>query len=439
MPFNHRTTLNRMRNRWRKGSVAACLSWPLDESILSAPTTNASGQTVSYETKDSQWKHKTRTGQSATTRFVAENRNLEYKAGYFFQTGYCKLSNGYTYKEIFGDLASAHNFVYDLPPDPSSLIDATALQQAIQGAWRDARAKQGAFKGSTFVAELRDTIRGLRNPALGIRRAIDEYSIAGLKAARLASRGRALPRNAAEFRRLSLDRQRALSRALGDTWLEHQFGMIPLANDIADAYISGLRLSRRQPRVRFHGFGRSTYSPDEQEAVRTEDVVEMHWKISSRLEYDVYIYGAVKLDVECPGSSKIEEFGFTTKDFAPAVWEAIPYSFLVDYFSNIGDIVNALSFPSTDIAWCARTYRNKSIRDATRTSWNWSGVHETSSFKWLDPTVRPSTAYWSRERVDRIEYTTLPLPEFRLEIPGSKNWKKWLNIAALASRKTLVT
>lgn len=439
MAFTQKVTLNRMRNRWRVGSVSACLTWPLDESTVTAPQLSASGQSVTYETRLSDWRKRVRMGVSATTRFTAENRNVTYTPGYFFQTGFCKLSGGHTYKEIFGDLANAHTTVYDIPPAPSSLIDQTALQQAIQGAYNDARQKQGAFKGSTFIAELRDTIRGLRNPALGIRRGIDDYTSAASRNVRRALGGRSLPRSARELDQLGHRRASAARRALSDTWLEHQFGMIPLANDVADAYISGLRLSRRTPLVRFHGFGRAEYNSSETLAPRVEDVVQFNWYVVQLLQYDVYITGAVKLDVECPGSSKIEEFGFTFKDFVPAIWEAIPYSFLVDYFSNIGDVVNALSFPSTDIAWCQRTYRNKSIRDSTRANWAWSGVHETSTFKWEEPTVTPSTAYWSRELVDRIEYSGLPRLEFRYEIPGSKNWRKWLNIAALASNKTLIT
>jgi hypothetical protein len=439
MAFNHKVTLNRMRNRWREGSVAACLSWPLDESTLTAPQLSASGQSVTYETRLSDWKKRVWQGVSATTRFTAENRKIEYTPGYFFQEGLCKSSKGRTFKEIFGDLASAHSTVYDIPPLPSSLIDQTALQQAIQSAYNDARQKQGAFKGSTFMAELRDTIRGLRNPARGIRQGLDDYSRAALRNVRKTLRSRSLPRTARELELLGSKRSAAVRRALSDTWLEAQYGMIPLANDIADAYISGIRLSRRAPIVRFHGFGRSQYPVSEILATRTEDAIQFNWLVIQSLQYDVYITGAVKLDVETPGSSKIEEFGFTVKDFVPAIWEAIPYSFLVDYFSNVGDVVNALSFPRTDVAWCQRTYRNQSIRDSTRASWNWQTVQETATFRWEEPSVTPSTAKWSRELVDRLDYGGLPRLEFRYEIPGSKDWKKWLNIAALAQNKTLIT
>jgi hypothetical protein len=440
MAFNHQQAMNRMRNRWRTGSVAACLSWPLDESTLTAPLFSASGQNVTYETRLSDWKKRIRLGVSATTRFTAENRKLEYTPGYFYQDGYCKLSMGRTHKEIFGDLASAHSTVYDIPPLPSSLIDQTALQQAIQSAYNDARQKQGSFKGSTFVAELRDTIRGLRNPALGIRRGLDDYTRSATRNVRRSLGGRSLPRTARELDQLGHRRASAARRALSDTWLEHQFGMIPLANDIADAYISGIRLSRRTPLVRFHGFGRAEYPVSETLATRVEDAVTLKWIVIRKLCYDVYITGAVRLDVDCPGSSKIEEFGFTCKDFVPAIWEAIPYSFLVDYFTNIGEVVNALSFPATDIAWCQRTYRNQSIRDSTRASWEWLSVHDTPTFRWEEPTVQQSTAYWSRELVDRLDYQgSLPKLEFRYEIPGSKNWRKWLNIAALANNKTLIT
>lgn len=437
MAYTSRETLWNIQHVYRTGSVSACRSWQENTTTFNTATTSAFGDDVLLSYDNPWWKFRTARGISATTRFVADQRRFTYEPGELTIRFKCKLSNNYGYHDEEGNLSHTIGTIIDLPPAPSQTIGQYALAQAIQGAWRDARQKQGAFKGSTFMAELRDTIRGIRNPARGIRRGIDDYHKAATRNARRAVSGRSLPRSRDEYRRMGGPSRRSLDRALSDTWLEHAFGWVPLANDIGDAVVAGIRLSRRQPRVRFHGYGEEISDP-QISRVQITTFPGARWN----LVYDVClshvqsvrIYGAVRLELASLGASKAEEFGFTQKDFAPAIWEAIPYSFFVDYFSNVGDVVNALSFPSTDIAWCARTFVNSSIRDSTRARFNrTSNALETTTESWEILRQKPSSMYWDRRYVDRIDYNSLPLPQLRFEIPGSKDWKKWLNIGALAN------
>jgi hypothetical protein len=433
--FTSKEVLWNREHRYRTGSVSPCFTWPSNTTTFGSVTTSAFGEDVLYQEFLSNWKTRVSRGITATTRFVADQRIFTYTPGFFSFRIKCKATDNYAYHDEEGNLSQGISTIIDLPAAPSSTISQSALAQAIQGAWRDARQKQGAFKGSTFMAELRDTIRGIRNPARGIRRGIDDYSKAASRNARRAVSGRSLPRNRDEFRRMGGPSQRALSRALSDTWLEHAFGWAPLFSDVGDAVIAGIRLSRRQPRVRFHGFGEEILNPD---VVQTKisfgsSVWTLDYDTCLEQNHSVRVYGAVRLELASLGASKAEEFGFTQKDFAPAIWEAIPYSFFVDYFSNVGDVVNALSFPKTDIAWCARTFVNASIRDSTRARFNRTGTAlETLTVKRELLRQEPSYMHWSRRLVDRIEYNDLPLPQLRFEIPGSKDWKKWLNIGALA-------
>jgi hypothetical protein len=48
-------------------------------------------------------------------------------------------------------------------------------------------------------------------------------------------------------------------------------------------------------------------------------------------------------------------FGFTPKDFIPAAWELLPWSFLADYFTNIGDILSSVTVSTTGLAYVNRT------------------------------------------------------------------------------------
>lgn len=439
MPINQRQQLTRIRTRWRTGNVSPCMTWPSNETEVATAVSDPFGQDVTHEEKLKDWKKRIRLGVNATTRFVADNREMHYSDGEFLSSTLCKSTNQLAYHQEIGSLGVGVWWFKDVPIAPSIVIDQSALTQAIQRAHSDARAKQGALKGATVLAELRDAIRGIRNPAGAFRRGIDDYAAAARRNCRKANGGRSLPRNQREMNSLSESRRGAIGRALSGTYLEHAFGWTPLLNDIGDAVIAGIRLSRRTPRARFRGYGVNDVSPNMTVETVTSNGYDIRWHVSTYERHSVVIYGAVKLTTHALPLERAEEFGVLPKDFLPAVWEAIPYSFLVDYFTNVGEIVNALSFPRGDIAWVARTFRNSRIRDCTRaTIRNSGGVTETTFIKRELLRRVPSTCYWSRSMVDRISYdASLPLPSFQIEIPGSKNWRKWLNMGALGLARVL--
>jgi hypothetical protein len=437
MPFNQKETIRRIRMRWREGSVSPCFTWPSNEVLVSQFVTSSFGADRLTDQKLPDWKKRIRLGVNATTRLVAEIREFEHKDGEIFSRTLCKSTGNWAYFQVFGDWSlGAHINV--IPDGPATQVSQSALAQAIGRAHSDARAKQGALKGSTALAELRDTIRGIRNPALAFRRGIDDYATAARRNARKANGGRSVPRTPEEFRRLSDSRRGAIGRAIGGTWLEHAFGWVPLANDIGDAVIAGIRLSRRVPRARFRGYGEEDVDPNVVVRETSDNGWITRWQESSYQRKSVLVYGAVRLKMGELPYQWAEEFGFEPKDFVPAIWEGIPYSFLVDYFTNVGEIVNALSFPQSDVAWVARTYVNNCIRDGTRARVVRNSPLENTFVKHELLGFVPPTAYWSRRYVDRISYyASLPLPSFQLEIPGSKNWRKWLNMGALALNRLL--
>jgi hypothetical protein len=163
-------------------------------------------------------------------------------------------------------------------------------------------------------------------------------------------------------------------------------------------------------------------------SVRTE--------IHTSTETAVRYYGAVRCRVDTFTSSLAEETGVRVRDFAPALWEWIPYSFLVDYFTNIGDLIEAAAFPKSDIAWCSRAYVNTNIRDGSRMTFSVNNAQP-----WPVDLARkrisffPSSIIIRRKYIRRTRNANLSLPSFQLEIPGMKNYKKYLNIGALVASK----
>jgi len=426
-----RRVLHRSLDYSVEGSIASCFLLP---SAAKATSAMDQGGTILTEQDLPNWRHRIIKGLSATTPFVANDVEIEASAGFCEAWRLCNAPaglpiEGWLIEKMSGYLNDGFADV-SLPPVPSTLTSAIADARARAQFVKRARSAQGSFRGATFLAELADTLRTIRNPARALRSSVDEYSSVARRRIKKAI-GRD-PRGV-RVRDLSKKQSRAAQRALSDSWLEAQFGWLPLTGDISNGLEAYNKFADRIPLDRIDAF--DSYDSDHTITFPTS-VVASNFTIRTEVHtferHEVHYYGAVKVRMNSFSSDLIEEAGFRVRDFVPALWEFIPYSFLVDYFTNIGDIVEAASFPRSDMAWIARTSRNFFIRDGTRM---------TVSPK--TPTAYPNTNHCKvvaffpsaitirRKWVSRAEFQGGLVPSLQLEIPGWRNFKKYLNIGAL--------
>lgn len=439
----HDVTFTSFLRQWRTGSVSACFSWPADQLDTITLVKSGIGDIVHFKGEMPSWRSRIARGLSATTGLDAESTTLSYTPGHIFLGKWCGGSvQRYGYYQLDGDLFGGHTSVWTRPSAAPTTLDNATRDEALTRALKDARQKQNHFRGGNFLAELTDTIRGLRNPVKGFRDLLDTYHRNARRRVRRACGRRTPPVTQHDFRRLERDSPnvaRAAQRALSDSWLEANFGWQPLLSDAVNAYHALRRLALRVPLERFYGASSRDDLPTYVSSSRNLQITPLHWTVRSHYRYEVKFYGAVKVQTDSPPHSQaIEEFGVRARDFLPAVWEAIPFSFLVDYFSNVGDVIEAVSFPRSDLAWIARTYRNHSIRSteqvAIKVPSSPAYPASNSNVVWA---FTPTRVEWTRKYVNRTAYSDSVVPTLRFEIPGSKNWRKWANIAALARLRTL--
>jgi hypothetical protein len=158
------------------------------------------------------------------------------------------------------------------------------------------------------------------------------------------------------------------------------------------------------------------------------------YKITQRgfVGYQCRYIGEVRCTIDNPFLMRAEVLGFSTNDWLPTIWELIPYSFLVDYFSNIGDVISAWSFPQGRYAWHCRTVRSIAYRDILAS--RLASTNPNPTLYVLDYESGPDLMVWAERTAVERSGDFLGLPSVTLEIPGSS--LKWLNIAALAHMRT---
>jgi hypothetical protein len=121
-------------------------------------------------------------------------------------------------------------------------------------------------------------------------------------------------------------------------------------------------------------------------------------------------------------------FGFSPEQFLPTAWELVPYSFLIDYFTNIGDIIAGWSSLLVPLKWANKTTRK--TNEVTRVAMSDKSL--TANFQ----SGTPAIVVGRNTYVVRAKYSGTTVPDFDLRVP-SLGSQRWLNIAALiASRKS---
>jgi hypothetical protein len=360
------------------------------------------------------WKSIIRSGQGATTALSGDFTRtstawlsaalaLKYLPIYFPPLGFAQGRSLGTYIPLQD---------YGIPAVPSH-IQSRVENRAISKFISNSDSIRSAALTGEDLGEISQTLRAITNPLGSLRQLTLGYFSKLTKAKRLA-RGSKI----------------GLRTALSDSYLEYRFGWRPLASDIAGAYEHLIGLTDRYDTQRCRGSAEEGYYflqlPD---AISVANPLVVRYLVNSTAKYAVTYLGGIRTGVDERGRmGSLQAFGLDLPHLIPTAWNLIPYSFVVDYFVNIGDIISAASWAYSNCVWLQRTVRY------TMTS-------KAGGFK-VDP-INPNVATGSTsclggnsviERTTFLRQRHAPstlVPTLQFNLPVSS--RPWKNIAALIS------
>lgn len=350
------------------------------------------------------WRQLIKDGKNATTWMEAERVLRTSRPGSVYRLWGGNPAQWY---KMYGNVDRE----VELPELDQALLG-LARSQALSRFINNCVEAQRSFAGSTFFGELRETLRMIKRPGKALRDGISRYS----RQAKKLSRKQGSPSQKQKW--------------LSGLWLEYFFGWVPLVNDIQELTDT---LTRYDVNPFVNVSGKSKQS---------REAVDEYWSTSAPywskrtrlIKYSAWsrYKGSVWATAPYLGSfKKVNDFGFDpVRDFLPTVWELIPYSFLFDYFTNLGEIIQAYSFWSGNIRWTCKTERMWSSATSTFSPYSINGETSHPSWTFLENQPEANSAF--RYRVVRDKPETL-IPEFSFELLSNQG--KWLNIAALLNER----
>lgn len=340
----------------------------------------------------------------------------------------------HAYADIFGKKASPFglNVTVDewcnqhyvgFPADATSISNslfASTDSRARERFLKKYRAARTAFQSGVFAGELLETVRMLTNPAKALRQGLNGY----YKTVKDRLRRRKNPRRAPD-----------LNKIVGDTWLEYVFGWRPAIRDIQDAASLICAQPERyrekivawevydwydEPIRHFRG-GDSIGYPYWYELHQQQNLVKVIYR------------GAADLVLGTPDFP--EQLGLSWSNLLPTVWELIPYSFLVDYFTSIGSVIEGFSTGNIYLAWGCRSQIG--TRHAVMaTEFDRSSLAAALGHKFFSGGVSGHgdsghSKYVRRDPIGTVSFGS-QISDYHWKLPEVGSLK-WLNIAALAT------
>jgi hypothetical protein len=388
---------------------------PFDQSQT---TSQFSWSNTKFGSQNPHWRAQIQAHQSATTPFSGVmSEMIGPSEGYArrkiaLSSSSTKLWDEYVYSGVLGFPVT--------PTDPASLSSSTADSEALVEFYESVRDANRSFQGGQFLGELAETLHLIKNPVLSFRRGLDAY----YRTVRNRSNRYRPPRRRTPRQRL-VDR----TRIVQDTWLEYSFGWKPLLFDAQDAYETLTRKSRAFA----DGDLITVFGHSEQRSVSVSTVLNngtnTSWSYDRRFEnvvsvrYKGQVWG--RPFRSSLGDARLWGVDLTAENLLPTAWELIPYSFLVDYFTNVGDVFSSFSTCTSNLAWKVRTI--KAECDCSTVNFRLQPFSDPSRV--ISESISGSYIRYVRKSVSRSD-PSLGTPGIIFKLPGSNT--KWLNIGGLA-------
>lgn len=188
------------------------------------------------------------------------------------------------------------------------------------------------IKAASHRIDLAETLSGLQQTAIMVATGTSQV----VKAWKNARRGNWL----GAFRHLGLEPRRLYGKTVSAKWLELQYGWLPLVNDVyAGAMAIKEQLAPEKPSIQQF----SVTSSGETELIAPGATISSAWESSTESSAGASVKVRMRLRVGDPFWAYMNSLNVLNPAYL--VWVSLPFSFIVDWFLPVADMLQALTAP----------------------------------------------------------------------------------------------
>jgi hypothetical protein len=277
---------------------------------------------------------------------------------------------------------------------PSWVDHSDWVDQAVTQAW--SRASISEVQGLVSAGELNETVSSL-------------FSIA-----------RRLIKVAKAIKRLDANalKKEFTAKELADRYMELRYSLRPLVGEISGTYKAIKTLGNVNKRLTFRGAKTDLFS--DTETVTNDSSTWYVYGAHQVVDYERTINMSVKVRAgvlcETWADDLIAKFGLL--DIPESMWELVPFSFVVDWFFNIGQKIAAFSYNyglTALASWV--TVERVALRNTRVKEIRWEGDWPGNTTVETCPCAQTALSVY-RERVPNPELSALP--SFNLNLDAFK-------------------
>jgi len=351
-----------------------------------------------------------------TTDFTYEGQTTGPNHAYERVSGYAAISGG--------------RIAYSHGSYNASKVDGEALTRL----YKKIRQESSHMNGLQFFGELREAIRMIKRPASALRDGLANYDRLLRKRKESVIKSR-VP----VAKKLNIWKD-----VIAGTWLESSFGWKPLIQDSKDiAETIGRIILPDENRTRVRSYQEEDFPSESVGFTNTYNnstAIRIAGVKDTQTTYGVqYIVGL--LMVPSGPTNSVDRMrrlsGLTLENFVPTLYELTPWSFLLDYFTNVGDIINSAFTNTANVKWQIRTTRIRTTCSVFFEPYILMTVFNPPFYNFIDADGKSCYTEVVKSTMAREVLSHLEIPHIEFSLPGSSF--KWANIAALATSRYHLT
>lgn len=305
-------------------------------------------------------------------------------------------------------LETVNGFLGDFGAVTGSAGGSSSAQNRALGDFSRRAAKEiSPFSGGVFLGELREAIHMIKHPAQALFGNVLTYG-RGVK--KLRNR---------------IGRQSFKKRA-ASLWLEASYGWLPLISDVksgAEAVSRCVNQFRPNERIRS-----ATCTNDTMISAPisiTKSYQNMSWRYNQSVQDSASyrVDGSVRIGPAGSLAGNLDTFGISWDQVLPTAWELLPFSFVTDYFSNVGDVISSASIVNGRVIYAGLNSRleRKVLFDGFTA---FTGGQTNAKSKLSAGQTVVKILHYNRTPLSSV------IPSLQFECPGIGSMK-WLNLGAL--------